>query len=92
LSTSRICFRRLPPHPNARDQDVDHTFGGPLTIGPQAYVRNTGERAQQVERVEIQTDVAARDRTINQLRNCLLHLRRGRRVQIGRPADNRIGP
>ncbi len=29
-----------------------HTFGGPLTIGSRAYVRNTGERAQQVERIK----------------------------------------
>ena len=27
-------------------------FGGPLTIGSQAYVRNTGERTQQVERIK----------------------------------------
>ena len=61
-----------------------------LAIGSQAYVRNTGERAQQVERIKVQTNVAARDRAIDQLRNCLLHLCRRGRVQIGRPADNRI--
>jgi hypothetical protein len=38
--------------PDARDQDVDQMFGGPLTIGSQAYVRNTGERTQQVERIK----------------------------------------
>jgi hypothetical protein len=27
-------------------------FGDPLTIGSQAYVRNAGERAQQVERIK----------------------------------------
>ena len=65
-------------------------FGGPLTIGSQAYVRNTGERAQQVERIKVQTNVAARDRAIDKLRHCLFHLCRRRRVQIGRPANNRI--
>jgi hypothetical protein len=33
---------------HARNQDVDQAFGGPLTIGAQAYVRN--KRAQQVVR------------------------------------------
>jgi hypothetical protein len=63
--------------PDARDQDVDQIFlaGGPLTIGSQAYVRNTGERTQQVERIKVQTNIAARDRAIDELRNCLLHLR-----------------
>ena len=53
-------------------------FGGPLTIGSQAYVRNTGDRPQQVERIKVQTNIAARDRAIDELRNCLLHLRRRR--------------
>lgn len=44
---------RLTPGPNARDQDVNQTFGGPLTIGSRPYVRNTGERAQQVERIKV---------------------------------------
>jgi hypothetical protein len=48
--------------PDARDQDVDQISGGPLTIGSQAYVRNTGERTQQVERIKVQTNIAARDR------------------------------
>jgi hypothetical protein len=37
--------RRLTPHPDARNQNVDHALGGPLTIGSQAYVRNTGVMA-----------------------------------------------
>ena len=59
-----ICVRtaNLTPHPDARNQDVDETFGGPLTIVSQAYVRNPGKREQQVERVKVQTNVAARDR------------------------------
>jgi hypothetical protein len=65
----------LCPGPDARDQDVDQIFGGPLTIGSQAYVRNTGERTQQVERIKVQTNIAARDCAIDELRNCLLHLR-----------------
>jgi hypothetical protein len=68
----------LCPRPNARDQDVDKLFGGPLTIGSQACVRDTGKRAQQVERIKVQANVAARDRVIDQPRNCLLHLRRRR--------------
>ena len=69
----------LRPGPDARNQDVDETFGGPLTIGSQSYVRNPGQRAQQVERVKVQTNVAARDRTIDKLRHCLFHLCRRRR-------------
>ena len=65
-------------------------FGGPLTIGSQAYVRNPGERTQQIRRIKVQTNIAARDRTFDQLCNCMFHLCRGRRVQIGRAADNRI--
>ena len=42
-------------------------FGGPLTIGSQAYVRNSGKRAQQVEWIKVQPNVAARDRAIDQL-------------------------
>ena len=53
-------------------------FGGPLTIGSQAYVRDAGKGAQQVERIKVQANVAARDRVIDQPRNCLLHLRRRR--------------
>jgi hypothetical protein len=93
LNTSRICVRTAnfaSGRPHARNQDVDETFGGPLTIGSQAYVRNPGKRAQQVERIKVQTNVAARDRTFDQFRNCLFHLCRRRRVQIGRPANNRI--
>src|ERR1700684_2818683 len=30
----------IRPGPDARNQDVDETFGGPLTIRSQAYVRN----------------------------------------------------
>jgi hypothetical protein len=55
--------------PDTRDQDVDQTFRSPLTIGSQACVRYTGERAQQVERFKVKTNVTARDRTIDQLRN-----------------------
>jgi hypothetical protein len=65
---------RFTSHPNACDQDVDHMFGGPLTIGSQAYVRNPGKRAQQVEWGKVQTNVAARDRAIDKLRHCLFHL------------------
>jgi hypothetical protein len=79
LNTSRA-LGPLTPRPNARDQDVDQTFGGPLTVGSQAYVRNPGKRAQWIERVKVQTNVAARDRAIDQLRHCLLHLCRQRRL------------
>jgi len=66
----RECYRDLKisttdglrSGPNACDQDVDQIFGSPLAIGSQAYVRDTGERAQQVERIKIQMNVAARDR------------------------------
>src|SRR5580658_5996048 len=78
----------LSTRADARDQDVDHALGGPLTIRSQADVRNTGERTQQVERIKLQPDVAAQDRAVDQLRNCLLHLCRRRRVQIGCPFNN----
>jgi hypothetical protein len=49
----------LPPRPHSRDQDVDEAFGGVLAILSQTYVRNPGKRAQQVERVNVLTNVAA---------------------------------
>jgi hypothetical protein len=71
LNISRIGLGRLTSYPDARNQDVDETFGGPLAIASQANVRNPGKRAHQVERIKVQTNVAARDRAIDQLRNCL---------------------
>jgi len=65
-------------------------FGGPLATSSQAYVRYAGERTQQIRRIKVQSNVAARDRTFDQLRNCTFHPCRRRRVQIGRPADNRM--
>jgi hypothetical protein len=79
---------RLTPGSNARDQKLDATFGGPLTIAPRPYVRNTGKRTQQVERIKVKTNVGPCDRAIDQPRNCLCHLRRRCRVQLRRPADN----
>ena len=58
-----------------------------FAIRSRTHIRDAGECAQQVERVEIQPDVSARDRTVDQPRHGLLHLCRGRRIQIGRAAD-----
>jgi hypothetical protein len=43
-----------------------------------------------VERIKVQTNVAARDRAIDQLRNSLLYPRRRHRVRVGCAVDNRI--
>jgi hypothetical protein len=65
-------------------------FGSPLTIGSPSLCSQPRQARAAVERVKVQTNVAARDRVIDKLRHGLFHLCRRRRVQTGRPADNRL--
>ncbi len=80
-----MLFRRNP-----RDENVDEALGGLGPCVPRDESRNAGERAQEIERVNSETDLAAGDGVIDQHRDRFLGLRTGGRIKVGRSADERV--